>query len=258
MALLSVTLAVTSPSTGFAAFSVAHGLPSVPTSVQVQMTSGGVIWPDATVEADAANVYLHASDAGLTAMVTAAGPTLSTTGQSAYTTLAAICGMFPTFTRNGAKGPSDALIQQYIYDIAAEIDAILQRRFQEAMGSLSFTAWQAGITADQLNVLECTNRFGACAELAIDFETAGIASASRVAKRFEDKYAEAKNTLNARDAKGKPLTQGGDWDYLFDSQAKVETPRPQLGGASGGDQYPSETPSEGTTSVFKKWDRTEF
>jgi hypothetical protein len=80
-----------------------------------------------------------------------------------YTTVSNVAAMFPTFTRNGPKGPSDALIQTFIDDVAAEIDAVLQRRFQEAYASLGFTAWQESIGADQLNILEKINRYGACA-----------------------------------------------------------------------------------------------
>ena len=175
-----------------------------------------------------------------------------------YTTIAQVAGMFPTFTRNGPKGPADTLIQNYIDDVAGEIDAILQRRFQEAYASVGFAAWQGSFSTDPLNLLEKINRYGASAQLAEVFETSGIAAAARVAKSFEDEYREACNKLNARDASGKPLAQGGDYDYLFDPLAKVETPRPQLGGVAGGDQYPSETSSEGSTNVFKKWDRREF
>ena len=95
-----------------------------------------------------------------------------------------------------------------------------------------------------MNLLEKINRYGACAQLAEVFETSGIAAAARVAKSFEDEFRELCNKLNARDADGKPLAQGGDYDYLFDPLAKVETPRAQLGGVAGGDQYPSETSSE--------------
>lgn len=175
-----------------------------------------------------------------------------------YTTVSQVAGMFPTFTQNGAKGPSNTLIQNYIDDVAGEIDAILQRRFQEAYSSMGFAAWQAAFTTDQLNLLENINRYGACAQLAEVFETSGIAAAARVAKGFQDDYHEMCNKLNARDADGKPLEQGGDYDFLFDALAKVETPRPQLGGVAGGDQYPSETSSEASTNVFKKWDRREF
>ena len=175
-----------------------------------------------------------------------------------YTTVSQVAGMFPTFTLNGAKGPSNALIQNYIDDVAGEIDAILQRRFQEAFSSVGFTAWLGTFSIDQLNLLEKINRYGACAQLAEVFETSGIAAAARVAKSFEDQFRELSNKLNARDSDGKPLATGGDYDYLFDSQAKVETPRPQLGGVAGGDQYPSGASNEGSTNAFKKWDRREF
>ena len=175
-----------------------------------------------------------------------------------YTTITQVAGMFPTFTRSGPKGPSDTLIQTFIDDVAGEIDAILQRRFQEAFSSLGFPAWQGSFSTDQLNLLEKINRYGACAQLAEVFETSGIAAAARVAKGFEDEFRELGNRLNARDADGKPLAQGGDYDYLFDPLAKVETPRAQLGGVAGGDQYTSETSSNDSTNVFKKWDRREF
>ncbi len=175
-----------------------------------------------------------------------------------YTTISQVAGMFPTFTQGGAKGPSNTLMQTFIDDVAGEIDAILQRRFQEAFSSQGFTSWQATFTTEQLNLLEKLNRYGACAQLAEVFETSGIAAAARVAKSFEDEFREMCNKLNARDADGKPLSQGGDYDFLFDAQAKVETPRAQLGGVAGGDQYPSDTSGENSTNVFKKWDRREF
>jgi len=175
-----------------------------------------------------------------------------------YTTVANVAAMFPTFTRNGPKGPSDTLIQTFIDDVGAEIDAVLQRRFQEAFSAQGFTAWQGSFSTDQLDLLEKINRYGACSQLAEVFETAGIAAAARVAQGFKDEFQEVLNKLNARDPNGKPLPQGGDYDYLFDPLAKVETPRPQLGGVAGGDQEPSQTPSEGSSNVFKKWDRREF
>lgn len=175
-----------------------------------------------------------------------------------YTTVTQVAGMFPTFTRNGPKGPADTLIQTFIDDVAAEIDGVLQRRFQEAYSPVGFAAWQGTFGTDQLNILEKMNRYGACSQLAEVFETAGISAAARVATGFEDTFQEMYDKLNARDQQGKPLTQGGDYDYLFDPQAKIETPRPQLGGVAGGDQQPSQTHGEGTTSVFKKWDRREM
>ena len=175
-----------------------------------------------------------------------------------YTTISQVTGMFPTFTRNAAKGPPDSLIQNFIDDVAGELDAILQRRFQEAYSALGFTAWQAAFTTDQLNLLERINRYGASAQLAAALETSGFTTAAHLAKTFGDEYRELANKLNARDASGKPLTQGGDYDYLFDPEAKVETPRPQLGGVAGGDQQPQSGAEEGTRVDFRKWDRREF
>ncbi len=179
-----------------------------------------------------------------------------------YTTLTSVAQMFPTFTRNGPKGPSDTLIQQFIDDEAAEIDSILQRRFEEAISGPpalgSFAAWVAAFTSDQTDLLEKINRFGACGEMAATFGAMGVTMFAKLAAEYEAKAQTYLNRLNARDANGKPIGQGGDYDYLFDSQAKVETPRPQLGGVAGGDQMPGQNASEGSSNVFKKWDRKEF
>jgi hypothetical protein len=176
----------------------------------------------------------------------------------AYTTVIQVAGMFPTYTQNAAKGPSNALIQTFIDDVAGEINAVLQRRFQEAFASMGFIAWQGAFATDQLNLLEKINRYGACAQLAEVFETSGIAAAARVAKSFEDEFRELSNKLNARDAEGKPLAAGGDYDYLFDPLAKVETPRSQLGGVPGGDQPSNGASSVDSKTAFKKWDRREY
>ena len=173
-----------------------------------------------------------------------------------YTTVDNVCAMFPAFTRNGPKGPSDDVIQFFVNDVASGLRAILQRRFQEAFQSVGYAAWEAAFNADQLAVLEKINRYGAAAQLAAAFEMAGLAAAAHVAKDFQRLYELEFAKLNARDENDKPIAQGGDYDYLFDPQAKVETPRPQLGGVAGGDQYPGE--ADGTHTTFKKWDRREF
>ncbi len=175
-----------------------------------------------------------------------------------YTTVVQVAGMFPTFTQGGAKGPSNTLIQTFIDDVAGEINAILQRRFQEAFASVGFSAWQAAFATDQLNLLEKINRYGACAQLAEVFETSGIAAAARVAKSLEDEFNTMSNKLNARDAEGKQVPAGGDYDCLFDPLAKVETPRSQLGGVAGGDQSPKNGSGVDSVTAFKKWDRREF
>lgn len=48
-------------------FSLAHGLPAAPSRVSILMTSAGAIWQQAA--ADAANVYLAASDLGISAVI---------------------------------------------------------------------------------------------------------------------------------------------------------------------------------------------
>lgn len=150
-----------------------------------------------------------------------------------YTTVDLVAAMFPMLVRNGPRGPSDALIQTFIDDVAADIDAVLERRFQEAYQAVGFAAWQAAFNAQQVNVLEHLNRWGACAQLADVFEANGVTVAVKLAQTYEQKFQSGFRTLNSRDANDKPLTQGGDYDYLFDSQAKVETPRSILKGNSG-------------------------
>ncbi|MDE3162514.1 MAG: hypothetical protein KGL64_04570 [Acidobacteriota bacterium] len=48
-------------------FSLAHGLAVAPSRISILMTSGGAIWQQAA--ADAANIHLAASDAGITATI---------------------------------------------------------------------------------------------------------------------------------------------------------------------------------------------
>ena len=82
-----------------------------------------------------------------------------------YTTVSQVAGMFPTFKRGTPQqSPTDALIQTYIDDSAGEIDAVLDRRFGEAIESApyneSLAAWIAALSPDAQNVLERINRMG--------------------------------------------------------------------------------------------------
>jgi hypothetical protein len=63
---LSATLEVTSPNAGN--FEVAHGLDTVPFLIEIVPTSAGAIWGQAGF-ADDTNIYLAASDVGVTATV---------------------------------------------------------------------------------------------------------------------------------------------------------------------------------------------
>jgi hypothetical protein len=178
-----------------------------------------------------------------------------------YTTVDSVAGEFTTFARNSAKGPSDTQIQTRIDDVAAEIDAVLLRRFQEAISAPpangSFSSWVSAFTTDQLNLLEKMNRLGASGALARIFQSLGLGNMVTIAKDNQVDFAQMLLKLNARDEQGKPSPQGGDYDVLFDPLAKVETPRAQMGGVAGGDQYPGQTASENDSSFFKKWDRRE-
>ncbi len=147
-----------------------------------------------------------------------------------YTTIDAVAGMFGTFVRNSPKGPSDGQIQSYIDDVQAQVDAILQRRFQEAIGEPpalgSFTAWVDIFTQDQQNLLDKINRFGACAEMGIIFAATGQKLFADLAAQYEVKYQAELRKLSGQDEKE-------NYDFLFDSQARVPTPRPTLDGVGG-------------------------
>jgi hypothetical protein len=66
-----------------------------------------------------------------------------------YTSITNVAGMFPNFARGGTnQRPADTLIQQYVDDVAGEVDAVLNRRFATAIGQfLGFSAWLASLPA---------------------------------------------------------------------------------------------------------------
>jgi hypothetical protein len=177
-----------------------------------------------------------------------------------YTTIGNVAGMFPGFKRgNPQQNPPDSLIQTYVDDVAGEIDAVLERRFNEAIQSApyngSFAAWTAQLSLDAQNVLERINRYGAAAQLGQTLASFGVAAAREMAQDCQARYGELLDQLNARDRSGH-LTSGGLYDHLFDSLAQTETPRPALEGIAGGDQPKGQTPAEtGSSQVFGKFDR---
>jgi hypothetical protein len=59
----------TSPNSGN--FTIAHGLDRVPRSVNIAMTSAGLVWQQAGLRFDALNIYLTASATGLTGIAIA-------------------------------------------------------------------------------------------------------------------------------------------------------------------------------------------
>lgn len=174
-----------------------------------------------------------------------------------YTTVGQVAGMFPTFKRGGPQqNPSDALIQQYIDDVAGDIDAVLNRRFAEVIGDFpSLAGFIASLSTDALNVLEKVNRYGGAVQLAETLTSFGVASARDMAKDFAAHYDELIRQLNARDKDDRP-TAAGMYDHLFDARARSETPRAALQGVAGGDQPGDQTPADtGNSAVFGKFDR---
>lgn len=176
-----------------------------------------------------------------------------------YTTVNNVAGMFPTFIRGTAQQkPADTLIQQYIDDVAGDIDAILQKRFGEIIAESyagSFAAFQAAFSLDAQNVLEKINRYGAAAQLGQTLATFGVAAAERLGRDFGSMYAELRNRLEGRDANGK-REASGMYDALFDPESRIESPRPALEGIAGGDMPRHEgAREEGLDDYFWKSQR---
>jgi hypothetical protein len=63
----ATTLSTTAPNAGN--FTIAHGLTGAPSSVEILMSSPGAMWVQTPTSWDSTNIYLTASDAGLTALV---------------------------------------------------------------------------------------------------------------------------------------------------------------------------------------------
>lgn len=155
---------------------------------------------------------------------------------------------------------TDAQIVIYAEDIQGDVDAVLQRRFDEAISSGpyngEFLAWVASLSADAQDVLESVTRYGAAAELGETLATLGNQTADKFAARYRAIYHEMLHELAGEDLTGKKRPQGGRYDALFDPLAAHEGVRPALQGIAGGDQ-PRESPmQEGLTgAVFGKFNR---
>jgi hypothetical protein len=178
-----------------------------------------------------------------------------------YTTIQNVAGMFPTWTRgNTQQKPSDSLVQSFIDDCCGDLDAILNKRFGEVIQSSyagSFSAFQAAFSTDALNILERINRYGAAAQLAKTLATMGVTAAANSAKDFDSQYSKLVSDLRAVDENGRP-TASGLYDYLFDPEARIESPRPGLQGIAGGDMPRGETArDQGLSDYFSKFDRDE-
>lgn len=175
-----------------------------------------------------------------------------------YTTVANVAGMFPTFVRGTAQQkPADTLIQQYIDDVAGEVDAILIRRFGEAIrGSYAnnFAAFQSSLSVDALNLLERINRYGAAQQLGESLAALGVAVAQNLSQGLKTEYERLTNELKATSERGQPLS-GGTYDHLFDSAAATPSPRPGFQGIPGGDQPQGQTPRDvGMSNFFGKFE----
>jgi hypothetical protein len=145
-----------------------------------------------------------------------------------FTTVDKVAAMFPYWQRGGAdQAPTDAQIQVWIDDAAGDINAVLARRFAQAVAQAGgLVAYVANLPTDALNVLEKLNRWGAAAQLADVFASLGNQSAAALAKSYQSMWQESWLELNGWDDKEQPKVQGGIYDHLFDPRARTETPRP--------------------------------
>lgn len=171
-----------------------------------------------------------------------------------YTTVINVASMFPNFTRSTPQQkPSDSLIQTYIDDVAAEINAILVRRGFVATG-LSATEIPPLLSPDGANICELINRYGAAAQLGQTLFAFGAAMAKDLAASFDASYQRMKADLDARDSRGLPRPSG-PYDKYFNPLARTETAEPGLRAIAGGDQPEGQTPRDtGSSQVFGKFD----
>jgi hypothetical protein len=165
----------------------------------------------------------------------------------AYTSVPSVSAMLPSFVRgNPQQAPTDANITIWITDVSGEIDAVLLRRFSEAINaspySGNFAAWQAGLAAEATAILEKINRYGAAAQLLLTLATLGSVSTIALAKSTQISFRKMWNDLNAVDDEGRPLACGL-YDSYFDPLSRVSTPRPGLT-ANPGPQPGFDTPGE--------------
>ena len=132
-------------------------------------------------------------------------------------------------------------------------DAVFASMFG-AMSTDGTVLWKNIGQSRQLRVLERGNRYGAASQLGAVFAGFGVASALNLAKEYtKADWIPFKCELNAENEKGEPRDYGM-FDFLFDPQANVQTPRPLMAGFAGGDQQPGIAADlEGVGSAFSKW-----
>jgi hypothetical protein len=172
----------------------------------------------------------------------------------AYTTLDLVCSLFPTFKRGTPQqNPADTVIQTYLDNRASKINAVLLRRFGEAISAAgSLTAWLEALpqAEDASNVLEEINRFGAAVTLVDVFAAYGVSGVrDQAVKVLVPTYEQLWKELNALDANGRPM-ESGPYDKLFDPLARTETPRPTLEGIGGAETDGSTPEDRGENRAF--------
>lgn len=167
-----------------------------------------------------------------------------------YTTVEAVARMWPTWNKSRGspqQAPADSDVTAWISDLTERINAILARRFSEAISPPPYSGnvalWLASLPS-ATKLLEQIERYGAAAQLGYVLATIGgskgiIANADRIQEDFNKLW----NDLNATDKDGHPLP-AGPYDRYFDAQSKLESPRPLLSATSGADQDPHEVAAD--------------
>jgi hypothetical protein len=154
-----------------------------------------------------------------------------------YTTVDAVAAHYPSFARGGTnQKPPDIQIQIWIDDVAGEIEAVLLRRFGEAITEAGgLTAYLAALPANAKAILEKINRYGGAGQLGMTLATLGANNLSNLAKDISASYNAMFRGLDGRGTDGKPLPSG-PYDSYFDAQARVQTPRTGMSGIGGANQ----------------------
>lgn len=108
--------------------------------------------------------------------------------------------------------------------------------------------------SNQFRILERGNRYGAAAQLGVVLASYGVRSAQDLAKEYRGAdWQPFIDDLNAVDKNGKPRS-AGPFDFLFDPNASIASPRPGLVGIAGGDTQYGQTPDqEGISNLIGKF-----
>lgn len=138
-----MTTTVTGPTEGSLNFAVAHGLGVVPESVTITMIGPGMIYLNSAIEADNVNVYLVATDYGLSCQLSAYPPGASPALGGGYCAITDVVADYPAFQRSAPGSVTDSQIQNWINRGASLIRAALMQRDIDPGDASSAGIWPA-------------------------------------------------------------------------------------------------------------------